>query len=581
MKNHKTACPLDCYDACSIILENNKLRGEKEDIVTNGHLCSKMYHYFDYPQANEAFYKNQKISLKKALDILEEKLRASRNILFFQGSGNVGKMQSVTKLFFQKLSAVFACGSLCDAAGQLGIKEGRGKNLILPLKQIENSELVVIWGRNPSTSNWHLIPFLNKKTVVVIDPIKTEIAEKAQMYLQIRPRSDLELACLLARFVYMQNREDEEFIKHKTQDYDFFIDFIKTYRINPTVDKIGIDVLEIATLAELMSSMKTVILVGNGVQKYSHGTEVVRVIDSLAAMLGLFGKEGCGVGFLGDSAADLKNPFDIKMKESPKATIEFEKYDTVFIQGSNPLVTMPNTKRVREGLEKTFSVVFGIYYDESAKACDLFIPAKNFLQKNDIRFSYGHEYVRFMPKISDDENRLSEYEFTKEMFKRFGFDGLKSEEEYLDFFKSQLKKENGLYKLPSYKEIPYSENFYTESGIFCFLSEAEDCFDEEEGYFLITPKNKTSLNSQFKRDEFLYVPPQSGLKELDRVLAFSRYGEAEFLVKISNDLRKDVVLAYSGNPKVNFLTPPKTDNYGNNAIFQDVKVRIRKVGFGQ
>ena len=216
---------------------------------------------------------------------------------------------------------------------------------------------------------------------MVIDPIKTEIAEKAQMYLQIRPRSDLELACLLARFVYMQNREDEEFIKHKTQDYDFFIDFIKTYRINPTVDKIGIDVLEIATLAELMSSMKTVILVGNGVQKYSHGTEVVRVIDSLAAMLGLFGKEGCGVGFLGDSTADLKNPFDIKMKESPKATIEFEKYDTVFIQGSNPLVTMPNTKRVREGLEKTFSVVFGIYYDESAKACDLFIPAKNFLQK--------------------------------------------------------------------------------------------------------------------------------------------------------------------------------------------------------
>ena len=573
----KTACPLDCYDACSVIVEE-KLKGDKDHPVTKGHLCYKLNHYFNYPQLDSAYYKGEKISIKEALDILEEKLKSSKNSLFFRGSGNVGKMQGVTDLFFSKIGATLTEGSLCDAAGQLGIEEGRGKNLILPLSQIEKSELVVVWGRNITSTNSHILPYLNGKTVVVIDPVKTDIAKKSAMYLQIKPRTDLELACMIARFIYMQNSEDEEFIENRSEDYEFFADFIRTYRMVPTIEKIGVDILDIATLAELMSSMKTVILVGNGVQKYSHGTEVVRMIDSLAAMLGLFGKEGCGVSFLGDTAVDLDDPFKVKAKRVQKAVVDFAKYDLVFIQGSNPVVTMPNSKRVIEGLKDTFSVVFGIYMDETAKMADLVIPAKNFLQKKDIRFSYGHEYVLLMPKLQENENALSEYEFVSEMFKRFGFEGLKDEDEYINHFKDQLIEDNGFYKLPSFKETPYSDEFYTDAGLFCFIDEVEDEFKhEEEGFYLITPKCKTSLNSQFKRDNFLYVHPSTTLKDGDRVLAFTEYGEAEFEVRVNEDIHKDSVLAYSGNEKVNFLTPPKTDNYGNNAIFQEVKVKIRKV----
>ncbi|WP_281950994.1 molybdopterin-containing oxidoreductase family protein [Nitrosophilus kaiyonis] len=572
----KTACPLDCYDACSIVVEE-KLKGDKDHPITKGHLCYKLNHYYNYPQLNSAYYKGEKISIKEALDILEERLKSSKNTLFFRGSGNVGKMQNVTDLFFSKIGATFTEGSLCDAAGQLGIIEGRGKNLILPISQIKKSELVIVWGRNITSTNSHILPFLSGKTVVVIDPVKTDIAKRASMHLQINPRTDLELACMLARFIYMQNAEDEEFIENKTEDYEFFADFIRTYRIVPTVDKIGIDVLDVATLAELMSSMKTVILVGNGVQKYSHGTEVVRMIDSLAAMLGLFGKEGCGVSFLGDTAVNLDDPFRVEAKRVQKAVVDFSKFDVVFIQGSNPVVTMPNSKRVIEGLKNSFSVVFGLYMDETAKLADLVIPAKNFLQKKDIRFSYGHEYVELMPKLQDNDKAISEYEFTKEMFKRFNFDGLKDEDEYIEHFKKQLIKDGDYYKLPSFMENPYSDDFYTDAGLFCFLDEVEDEFDhEEEGFYLITPKCKTSLNSQFKRDNFLYVHPSTTLKDGDIVIATSRYGEAEFEVRVDENLKENLILAYSGNEKVNFLTPSKTDNYGNNAIFQEVKIKIRK-----
>ncbi len=569
----KTACPLDCYDACGVLYKEGSLLPDPGHPATHGYLCYKLNHYFDYPQLKSAYYKGEPISLQEAMDILEERLRESEKVLHFRGSGNVGKMQGVSDLFFARYGATLTSGSLCDAAGQLGIEQGRGKNLVLPLSQIEKSELVIIWGRNVSYTNTHILPLLKNKTLVVIDPVKIDIARHAQMHLQINPRTDLELACMLARFIYMQNSEDEAFIEERTENYDFFVDFIREHRMVPTIDKIGVDILDIATLAELMQQMKTVILVGNGVQKYAHGTEVVRMIDSLAAMLGLFGKEGCGVSFLGDTSLALEDPFAVEAKRVPKAEVDFGAYDLCFIQASNPAVSMPASQRVKEGLQKCFGVVFGLYMDETAQMADLVIPAKNFLQKSDIRFSYGHEYVELMPKIEENPHAISEYELTKELFDRFGYDGLLSEEEYIQKFRSQLIKEDGFYKLPSFEALPYEKGFEEP---FCFIDEVEDEGLPSEGLYLVSPKAQKAINSQFKRDPYLYVPAILGYKDGERVEVVSEYGSVVMEVRNDARLKDNMVLAHAGSA-INHVTPPKTDNYGNNAIFQEVKVTLRKV----
>ncbi len=565
---------MDCYDACSVLYQKGKLKGDPEHPFTKGHLCYKLNHYFDYPQLQSALYHQEPIPLEKALVILEERIRSSDTILHYRGSGNVGKMQGVTDLFFAPIGATLTSGSLCDAAGQLAIEQGRGKNIVLPLKQIQKSELVIVWGRNVGYTNHHLLPFLQGKTLVVIDPVKTNLAKNSAMHIQLAPRTDLELACMLARFVYMQNKEDSAFIVKHTEDFGFYADFIQSYRMVPTTEKIGVDLLDIATLAELMMDMKTVILVGNGVQKYSHGTEVVRAIDSLAAMLGLFGKEGCGVSFLGDTSLMLDDPFAVKAKRVPKPEVDFGAYDLCFIQGANPAVTHPASKKAIDGLKKSFTVVFGLYHDQTAQLADLVIPAKNFLQKSDIRFSYGHEFVELMPKLEENDSAFSEYEFTKKMMERFGLDELKSEEEYISHFTAQLKKRGDYYLLPSFEEIPYSDGF---DEAFCFIDEVEDEFDHLEGeYYLVTPKAKNAINSQFKTDPYLYVPLRSALEDGQKVLITSRWGEVEMEVRLLAELRDDTVMAYAGSA-INFVTPPKSDNHGNNAVFQEVRVSLKPI----
>ena len=70
--------------------------------------------------------------------------------------------------------------------------------------------------------------------------------------------------------------------------------------------------IEVDKILSMIKGKKVSFLVGLGVQKYTFGHSVLRAIDSFAAMLGMFGKEGCGVGYLGDSSFGFASPFRIK-----------------------------------------------------------------------------------------------------------------------------------------------------------------------------------------------------------------------------------------------------------------------------
>jgi len=85
-------------------------------------------------------------------------------------------MQEVTSLFMEKTGGSLTHGSLCDAAGEAGILLGRGVHRNLPVEQIAKADTVVVWGRNVTVTNAHLMPFLEGKKLVVIDPVKTPIA---------------------------------------------------------------------------------------------------------------------------------------------------------------------------------------------------------------------------------------------------------------------------------------------------------------------------------------------------------------------------------------------------------------------
>ncbi len=83
------------------------------------------------------------------------------------------------------------------------------------------------------------------------------------------------------------------------------------------------------------------------------------------------------------------------------------------------LRSMPSSNRVRKELKQVQNLIyFGLYENETSKLANIIIPAKTFLEKDDLRLSYGHQYLQKMNKCFDSGIGISEYNFTKEILKR-------------------------------------------------------------------------------------------------------------------------------------------------------------------
>ncbi|QKF82884.1 molybdopterin-dependent oxidoreductase [Halarcobacter ebronensis] len=564
LSKNSIACPLDCYDTCEALYENGLIKGNKNHRVTNGKLCINFANLQNENFLKTAYYENKEITLEESLNILVEKLKNTKpeNTLFYKGAGNLGIMQSITKIFFASYGSVLTKGSLCDEIGGYGLAKGRGKLVNPPIENLINSDVIIVWGRNFSVSSPHMYNLVKDKTFITIDPIKTDIAKKSSLHLQLNPKTDHELALLLTRFAYMEDMEDEEFIKNNSNNVEDFFDLAKEKPLLSYEKTTGISLTDITKFFELIKNKKVAILIGLGVQKYYEGAQIIRTIDSFAAYIGVHNKDYGGVWYLDESAAGYEKQIVSKPKKKiPLPEVDFSQFDLVFIQGANPVVSAPNTKRIVEGLKNSFVVYFGTTLNDTAKYANLIIPASNFLTKGDVRLSYGHNLKAVSNAVIEkEEGTISEYELASFLTKEFSFENLKAEEEILNYYKNTVP--NKSHKMETFKFIEELEieNLYENK--------------EENQYYFITAKRKRNLNSQFESDDKAYFNPSSGLKEKEMVKLFTDYGEAIFEVALSEDVKENCILTYAGNKKANYLTPFKKDEVADSATLQEVLVTI-------
>lgn len=562
--NNTIACPLDCFDGCEAILIDGKIKGNSEHPTTKSKLCVNFASLLKENYLENAYINKRKTSLDDALELLVEKLKKTdpSKTLYYKGSGNLGVMQSAPKSFFSEYGSVFTRGSLCEGAGEEGLVLGRGRCVNPPIQKLIDSDVIIVWGRNFSVTSPHMYSLVKDKIFITIDPISTPIARKSDLHLQINPKTDHELALLLTRFAYMEDIEDEEFIEKHGQGADWFFDLAKSRPLVSYEKTTGLCLKDITKLFEIIKGKSVSLMLGLGVQKYYEGANIIRAIDSFAAYIGLHNKEKGGVWYLSDSGYGYESPFISKPKKQVNLPeVDFSSYDLVFIQGANPVVSSPNTQKLIDGLKNSFVVYFGISLNDTCEYADIVIPSSNFKAKKDVRLSYGHEYIAISNVIEEKQkNSISEYDFTKYMFDKFGFNGLVSEDDAINYYINKKRDDHSFLDSFEFLEELEVESLYEKKK-------------EDEFYFL-TCKRKDSLNSQFKENDYLYMHPSVEFDNGDRVNVSSLNGKASFIVKLDENIKNDCVVAYAGNKKANYVTPHKSDEEAYSAIFQEVLVSI-------
>lgn len=562
--NNKVACPLDCYDACQGQIIDENIKGSKEHKTTNGKLCVNFANLLKEENLKKAFFEGKEISLEESLNILVEKLKTitPEKTLFYKGSGNIGIMQNATKNFFTQYGSTLTRGSLCDGGGGAGIEAGRQNVINPPIQKLIDSDVIIVWGRNFTVTSSHMYNLVKDKTFITIDPTCTEIAKKSKIHMQINPKTDYELALLFTRFAHMQDLEDREFIEEFGNGADWFFDISRNRPVVSYEITTGIPLAQVNEFFDLIENKKVAIVLGLGVQKYFEGAQITRCIDSFAAFMGFHKKDAGGVWYLSDSAYGYKKQFEVKGKNKKVSIpqVDFGSYDLVFIQGANPVVSAPNTKKVIEGLKKSFVVYFGTTLNDTCEYADLIIPSSSFLGKKDVRLSYGHELKAISQIVKEkDENSISEYDLTNYLLEQFSFDKLKDEDEIISYYENTK---------------PVLDDFET----FDFVEELdiEPLYKEKtaDNFYLITAKNKKSLNSQFAGDDFVYLNSSTKFNDNDEVLISSKNGSAKFIVKINDDIKSNCAFFFAGNKNVNYLTPALEDESSFSAMYQEVLVEI-------
>jgi anaerobic selenocysteine-containing dehydrogenase len=575
MEEFITVCPRNCYSTCTfrVQVEENRIKRilpYTGNMATPEGPCIKGLSYIERSSSPERIIHPlirigdnafQKLPLKKALDLIASRLEKIRNdhgsqsILWYRGSGMSGLTNDIGYSFWKAFGGTtITYGNLCWPAGLEAVKLTLGSSKHNVPWDLPNAKTIVIWGKNPAETNIQEIPFINAarqngSKIIVIDPVRTLSADKADVLYSIKPGSDGALALAIAKILIDENLIDRKYINENIAGFEAFSNSLCITKDAAEIIT-GIPASEIEALAHIIGMEGPVtFLPGYGLQRHFNGGQTIRSILSLAAITGNIGKPGAGFNY-----ANLQSYVFDEVKEpdsyypDPKRDIPFRRtlsmaklgsdmLNTVnpvlkaaFIERGNPLLQSPDSNYVRKAFSSLqFKVVVEQFMTDTASLADIILPAKNMFEQSDIIGSYWSPYVQFKPKITEPPGDvIPESEIYFELARRLNINmpeeiipepgNFKIErwlenriKGYTNLSLNDLR--NGPVLAPGLQEIAYSDNkFETPSGkIELYSTEVERKwkvsplpefapFSNSEDKFpliFITPNAGNRIHSQF------------------------------------------------------------------------------------
>lgn len=368
----------------------------------------------------------------------------------------------------------FGVGAPCyTSLGVLAPKLTMGCLHIDMFSDVDNSDLILVWGTDPSTSTPpEMFERLKKASeegaeIIVIDPRKTKAAElEGSEWITIRPGSDGALALGLCHILIRDNLYDEEFVEDWTLGFDEFSDYVKDFTPEYVSELTGIDENTIERLAESIADAEGAsYIMYTGLEYTKSGVQNIRAVMVLWALAGQLDVEG-GRCFLRRentiplaTSRQIKTPgFDKSIGKDkfpvyalycggephasllPKSVIDGLPYKirSLFVLGASLITSWPNPNLWRKALrELEFLVTTDLQLTQDAAYADIVLPATTAFEQESYCY-YGCS-LRLREKMIEPvgEGRPS-YHILAELAKRLGYGHLypQNQEELLEYILS-------------------------------------------------------------------------------------------------------------------------------------------------
>lgn len=567
VENKLCACPLDCFDVCSIRAEIidgkvTKLEGNKEHPITQGFICEKGRKHVErmysplrlkcpMKKVNGAFVE---ISWDEAFDTIADKLKhyiesyGTLSIAQYNDGGAGGLLKNVENLFFDYLgNTTLFQGSLCWGAGIAAQKLDFGDVRGHAPEDIYNAKTIIIWGRNPVETNIHLVPFIKKAKergtkVILIDPIRTATASLSDWHIKLKPNSDAAFACAVAKYIVENKLVDTGFIKNYTNGYDELSKYIRSLNYKDLLGLCGTDMETVIGFAGAIINKPATVYIGYGLQRYLDGGATVRSIDMLGALAGTIGISGGGVNYANRVYGDFVNWDMVSPKVQPEhryitkskiakylSKVEKPKLKAIFISRSNPVVQLPDSVEAEKAISSIeFKVVLDHFMTDTAKLADIVLPVTYFMEETDIVYSsMWNGYINYNEKLVDRYYEAKpEFEIYSLLADKMGIKEFPqmNEEQWINILLSTTGQiglnlralvENKFTKAAKVSPVPWEGGkFATPSGKFEFIepkllkrSLVKTEYVDKDSLRLLSVHTRESLHSQHMQDSDKQYPP--------------------------------------------------------------------------
>jgi anaerobic selenocysteine-containing dehydrogenase len=645
-ENIVTTCTRDCPNTCGLLATVRDgrlvaLRGDPTHPLTRGAACIKASRYVNRVYSPERITRPllrshrdetwREATWDEALDAIASRMQTiakesrTEAMLYYQGYGERTALKLLNRYFFNLFGGVTTTvGSLCGGTGQGAQNLDFGTRISHdPLDHL-NSRSMILWGRNPASTNVSLVPIIHEirrrgGQVVLIDPVSSKSAGLVDRHIAPRPGTDAFLAIAVCKLILAAGAEDRVFMDTSADGTESYLHILKGFSVEELCSRCDVSVDETLFLAKtLMHQKPTSTLLGWGMHRHAEAHLSIRAIDALGAISGNIGMPGGGVSQGFEEYAPYDQKFWGDDLNPPRRTLLLPcigeeilnardpEIRMIYVTAANPVCMAPNTSKMIAAFRKAEFVVYsGHFMDDTADQAHVFLPATTFLEEEDVMASYGHNYVGPVnPVIAPVGQCRSEFQMFHDLAGRFDF-AHRFQRDVKDWLHdlcspirgqgcSMTELQKGAFRLDA-PMVPYADkSFPTPSGKFQFMTEFDPgnlgLLDPAYPYRLLTIAPHGFICSERTLAGHSPLPVvilaeeearREGLKNGDDVLVESRTGSVRARLEVRPGQRGDILVAERGGwlkagHGLNRLTLDISSTVGRGTPYYETSVRVLK-----
>jgi anaerobic selenocysteine-containing dehydrogenase len=299
--------------------------------------------------------------------------------------------------------------SLCFIAKAIGHGLAIAQRMFPLAPSYKKTKCIVVWGRNPGQSKIGeefdvLAAQKRGAKLIVVDPRATPLAKQANLHIQIKPGTDCLLALALMNVIIAEGWYDKDFVENWSLGFDKLKKHVRSYSPEAVAETTGVPAAKIRRFAKMYATTKpATITQGVSLDHCINGVQNSRAIAILIAITGNIDIAGGNTYDFPLPQTSLRVKGRVKVEEVIGADYPiFNKFvgetsampvadailtgkpypvKALIVQGCNPVLTWPDSHKVKQALEKLeLLVVSDLFLTETAEMADIFLPAAAFLE---------------------------------------------------------------------------------------------------------------------------------------------------------------------------------------------------------